>query len=145
MSNPFKNLNWSDLGKGLLILIVSTAMASLEPIFQSGGWPTWLQFEPILQTTVAAALLYLVKNIFTNPSTLLRSAFGTLNFADVMWGILLAVGSAFLSSLVDILQAGGWPTWVILKPTLISAVAAGLAYIIKNVLTNSNKELLKRK
>ena len=139
MGNLFSNLNWADLGKGLLILIVSTILGALQPVLAT-GWPTWLQFEPILQTTIAAALLYIVKNIFTNPVMVLRSTFGTLNAGDIIWGIVLAVGAAFFSSLIDIFQHG-WPTWTAIQPILLSAAMAGITYIIKNVFTNSEGTL----
>jgi len=141
MKNPFLNLNWADLGKSLLILIISTMLASLVPVLQT-GWPTWATFEPILQTTIAAALVYLVKNIFTNPLALVKSSFGSLNLMDFVWGFVIAVGSTILSSLVDILQVG-WPTWASFQPVLLSSVLAGITYIMKNFVTNSNNVLLK--
>lgn len=143
MKNPFANLNWADLGKGLLILAVSTMMASLAPIFQEHGWPTWAMFEPILQTTLAAMIVYIIKNMFTNPVTLIRSSFGKLDIRDILWGLLITVGSFVLSSLVDILQSG-WPTWEAFKPILFGAVAAGITYIMKNVVTNNENDLLKK-
>jgi hypothetical protein len=142
MSNPFSNLNWADVGKGLLILVVSTILASLVPVLQS-GWPTWSQFEPILQTTTAAALVYLVKNIFTNNALLVKSSFGTINLMDIIWGFIIAVASTMLSSLADILM-NGWPTWTTFQPILLSAVLAGITYIMKSVVTNSNNVLLQK-
>lgn len=142
MKNPFLNLNWADFGKGLLILVVSTMLASLEPLFKT-GWPTWLQFEPILQTTVAAVLVYIVKNMFTNVNQENRSPLYQLNFTDIMWGIVIAVGSFVLSSIVDILQTG-WPTWETLKPIMSGAVSAGISYIVKNLFTSTNNQLLKK-
>lgn len=141
MKNPFLNLNWADLGKSLLILIVSTMLASMVPLLQT-GWPTWAAFEPILQTTLAAALVYLVKNVFTNPLALVKSSFGTLNLMDIVWGLVITIGSTILSSLVNILQVG-WPTWVAFQPVLLSAVLAGITYVMKNFVTNSNNVLLK--
>ena len=140
MKNPFAVLNWTDLGKGLLILIVSTILGAIQPIL-SAGWPTWLQFEPILQTTIAAAILYLIKNIFTNPQIIINSTFGTVNFTDIMWGVVLAVGAAFFSSMYDIFLHG-WPTWAAIQPILLSAAIAGVTYIVKNVFTNSQNQLM---
>jgi hypothetical protein len=48
-----------------------------------------------------------------------------------------------LSSLADILM-NGWPTWTTFQPILLSAVLAGITYIMKSVVTNSNNVLLQK-
>ena len=101
MKNPFASLNWSDFGKGLLILIVSTLLASVGTLFEQGNL-TWVAFQPILQTTIAAALLYIVKNMFTNPLTLVKSSLGAISFTDILWALFLVIGSSLLSSLSDL-------------------------------------------
>lgn len=144
MKTTFLNLNWLDIGKGLLILVVSTMLALIQPIFEAGSFPTWLQFQPILQTTIAAALLYLLKNVFTNPLSIAKSAFGTFDFNDILWGVLLVAGSTLISSLIDIFNSGMWPSWEALRPILMSSVMAGISYILKNTFTNSDNKLLKK-
>lgn len=69
----------------------------------------------------------------------------SLGMKDVIKGFLVTILTSVLSSVVAILNAGTIPTdlasW---KPTLIAGISAGLAYIAKNFLTNSNDEFLKK-
>jgi len=72
-----------------------------------------------------------------------NSKFGTLNWKDISRGFLMAVGTSVVISLGTLLNSGKFPTWDQLVPTLLSGLAAGLFYLGKNVLTNSNDKLLK--
>ena len=141
MENPFKNVKWAVWGKGLLILIVSTMFGSLVPIFQDGGWPTWLQFQPVLFTTVSAAIVYISKSLFVKPAPA-DSKIIDLNFKDIFWALIIVVGSALLSQLADLFYTG-WPTWATFKPILISSAIAGGTYLMKNFVTNSDNKFLK--
>jgi hypothetical protein len=69
--------------------------------------------------------------------------FGTLIFSDFVKAAFTAVLTAILTALVPILQKGEFPTSAQLKTIALAGLAAGLAYIIKNLLTNSKDELLK--
>ena len=63
----FLNLNWADLGKGLLIAFLTALLGGLLEPLKAGQIPTtWLAFQPIFEFSLAAAVSYLLKNLFTN-------------------------------------------------------------------------------
>ena len=65
--SKFFNLNWADLGKGLLIAFLTALLGGLLELLQAGTLPTtWVMFQPILEVSLSAAVAYLLKNIFTN-------------------------------------------------------------------------------
>jgi len=66
-NSKFFNVNWADLGKGLLIAFLTALLGGLLELLQTGALPTtWLAFQPILELSLAAAVSYLLKNLFTN-------------------------------------------------------------------------------
>ena len=65
MSN-FGNLNWADLGKGLLIAFGTVVLGGLAPIVSGGILPDGSTFVGLCVTGFGAALTYLLKNLFTN-------------------------------------------------------------------------------
>lgn len=66
-NSKFFNLNWADLGKGLLIAFLTALLGGLLELIQAGTLPTtWVQFQPILELSLAASVSYLLKNLFTN-------------------------------------------------------------------------------
>lgn len=66
-NSKFFNLNWADLGKGLLIAFLTALLGGLLELLQAGELPTtWLAFQPILEVSLSAAVAYLLKNLFTN-------------------------------------------------------------------------------
>jgi hypothetical protein len=69
--------------------------------------------------------------------------FGTLIFSDFVKAAFTAILTAILTALVPILQSGAFPTGAQLKTIALAGLAAGVAYIVKNLLTNSKDELLK--
>jgi hypothetical protein len=69
--------------------------------------------------------------------------FGTLIWTDIVKAVFTAVLTAVLSAIVPILQSGNFPTGAQLKTIALAGLAAGVAYLIKNMLTNSKDELLK--
>lgn len=65
--SKFFNLNWADLGKGLLIAFLTALLGGILELLQAGQLPTtWVAFQPILELSLAAAVSYLLKNLFTN-------------------------------------------------------------------------------
>jgi hypothetical protein len=67
MNSKFFNLNWADLGKGLLIAFLTALLGGILELLQAGQLPTtWVAFQPILELSLAAAVSYLLKNLFTN-------------------------------------------------------------------------------
>ena len=69
------------------------------------------------------------------------SNFGTLNLKDLGKGLLVAVGSAVIGVITTSLQAGSLTfDW---KQIGTIALAAALAYLGKNLFTNSTGEVAK--
>ena len=61
-----------------------------------------------------------------------------LDWYDLVKGAIVASLTAVLGSIYAILQTGLVPTLAELKTICIAWIGAGLAYLIKNLLTNSN-------
>jgi hypothetical protein len=72
-----------------------------------------------------------------------RSNFLSLNATDFLKGFVMVIITALLTGIYQLLTNGGTLDWITLKPVLLSAVAAGLGYIIKNYLTNSQGEVFR--
>jgi hypothetical protein len=68
----------------------------------------------------------------------------TINWADFGKGIIVAIITAFLATIEGIVDAGGLPSLSELKTALIIGGTAGVAYIIKNLLTGSSGVFLKK-
>lgn len=73
----------------------------------------------------------------------MKSKFLTLDTKDAINGFVVAFLSAALSTILATLDSGTLPTLAELKSAGIIGLTAGLSYLIKNVLTNSNGELVK--
>jgi len=72
----------------------------------------------------------------------MKSSFFTLNSKDFTRGLFIAVLSAVVTFLYTCIQAGNFVIdWSAIG---MAALSAALAYITKNLLTNSNDELLKK-
>ena len=70
----------------------------------------------------------------------MKSTFGKLNWLDLGKGFVVANFSALITSVYQIIQAGT-PiifAWAFFQPIVYVSVGAGLAYLIKNVFTNSD-------
>ena len=64
-----------------------------------------------------------------------------LNWQDLVRGIVVAIITAFLTALLPVLQSGSFPTKAQLMVAVSCGVTAAIAYIIKNLLTNSKDQL----
>lgn len=73
----------------------------------------------------------------------MKSVFGTLNWKDAINGLIVAFLSASLSGITVILDAGKLPLLADLKTAGVVGLTAGLSYLLKNILTNSQGEILK--
>lgn len=73
----------------------------------------------------------------------MKSKFLSLDTKDAINGFVVAFLSAALSTILATLDSGALPTLAELKSAGIIGLTAGLSYLIKNVLTNSNGELIK--
>ena len=68
----------------------------------------------------------------------MNSNFLKLNFVDVLKGLIVAILTAILGAVYAILSAGGLPTMQDAKTIGISCLWAGIAYLLKNIFTNSD-------
>lgn len=73
----------------------------------------------------------------------MRSKFGTLSTQDFFKGLFIAFVTALLTGIYQVFQTTSAFDWPTLKPVLFTAIAAGLSYIIKNYLTNSQDQLMR--
>ena len=72
------------------------------------------------------------------------SDFLKINVRDLVKGSVVAVLAVLTSSLVTILESGALPTVEQLKKIGLIALTAGVSYLLKNFLTNSQDEVLKK-
>jgi hypothetical protein len=70
MNSKFLKLNATDFIKGLVLAAITALITGTYELIQSGWALTfdWITWKPIIMTTAAAALSYLIKNFFTNSS-----------------------------------------------------------------------------
>jgi hypothetical protein len=73
----------------------------------------------------------------------MKSTFLKLNIKDIGKALILTFITALLTGIYQLLQVGTLLTWESFKPVVLSAIAAVIGYLLKNVLTNSNDEFLK--
>lgn len=71
------------------------------------------------------------------------SNFLKLNLQDLLKGVFVAFITSVLSGVYAIIQSGAIPTMAELKVIALSGCTAGIAYLLKNLMTNSNGNLLK--
>jgi hypothetical protein len=74
----------------------------------------------------------------------MKSKFLQLNAKDFFRGLLIAVLTAIITGVIDILDNGAIFTWVTMKPVLIAGVSAALSYLLKCLVTNSKDQMFKR-
>lgn len=72
----------------------------------------------------------------------MNSSFFTLNTRDFVKGLFIAVITAVITVVYTTIQTGTLTfDWKVISTT---ALSAALAYIMKNLFTNSNDQLLKK-
>lgn len=64
--STFLNLDLMDIGKGLIVAVLSTVLTALYSVVQDGTMPTGEEWKGVLSIAVTSALAYLVKNVFSN-------------------------------------------------------------------------------
>ena len=68
----------------------------------------------------------------------MNSGFLNLNAKDFLKGLVVAVLSALIAGVLQLLQAGPFTfDWATFQPIVLTAVYAALAYLSKNLFTNS--------
>ena len=75
----------------------------------------------------------------------MKSKLFSLNSKDWIKGFAVAVITAILTGALQLFQTGPveW-TFVFWQPTVYGGITAGIAYLLKNVFTNSEDQLLKK-
>ncbi len=63
-TSNFLSLNWLDLGKGLIMAILTPVFTTLYTSFEAGIFT--LNWHLILVSAIGGAMAYLGKNFFTN-------------------------------------------------------------------------------
>lgn len=74
----------------------------------------------------------------------MKGTIGTLVISDWLKGLLVTVFTTLLTGIYAILAAGTFPTWAQFQPYLVSSIAAGIAYVLKNLGSNSDGQFLKK-
>ena len=74
----------------------------------------------------------------------MKSSFLKLDTQDLVKGFAVAFLSVGLTGLIATLDSGSLPTLTELKQAGIVGLTAGLSYLLKNLLTNSEDELMKK-
>jgi hypothetical protein len=74
----------------------------------------------------------------------MKSKFMTLDLNDLLHGIVIAVLTAIIAGVLDMLQKGAVFDWVSIKPVLIAAISAALSYLLKCLSTNSQNQMFTR-
>lgn len=67
----------------------------------------------------------------------------SLNWHDIIKALLVAFLTTFVATIGQSLDAGIFPTLAQIKVAALSGLAAAVAYLAKNLFTNSNGQILK--
>jgi hypothetical protein len=71
----------------------------------------------------------------------MKSKLFKLNVRDIVRAVVMAFITALLTGTYKIIQTGATLDWVTFRPVVMASFAAAIAYLLKNVLTNSNDEM----
>lgn len=72
-----------------------------------------------------------------------NSPFGKLNLRDLTNGLVVAFLTTGLTNLIQVLDSGKLPTLAEVKAGALAGVVASLAYLLKNLATNSQGQIAK--
>jgi hypothetical protein len=71
----------------------------------------------------------------------MKSRIFTLDLRDLANGLFVAILTALLTGIIEILGDGAVFDWIHIKPVLIAGISAACAYLLKSLSTNSRNEL----
>ena len=71
----------------------------------------------------------------------MKSKIFTLDLRDLVNGLFVAVLTALLTGIIDILGNGAIFDWIHIKPVIIAGISAACAYLLKSLSTNSRNQL----
>ena len=74
----------------------------------------------------------------------MKSKFLKLNSLDFINGLIIAIFCTFITGFYQLIANGGIINWMTVKPVVIAAIGSGVAYLTKNLLTNSKGEFMRR-
>ncbi len=72
----------------------------------------------------------------------MSSKFLRLNRRDFIRGLIVTVICALITGIYHVIAGGFILDWITLKPVVIAALGAGISYLTKNLLTNSNGKFM---
>jgi len=72
--SKFLQLNLRDFLKGLVLAFITAIITGIYELLQTGAALDWVTLKPVLMVSIAAALSYLIKNLFTNTDGKILSA-----------------------------------------------------------------------
>lgn len=64
-----------------------------------------------------------------------------LNMQDLLKGAVITFITSVLTAVLTILEAGGIPDWAQIKVIVTTGLIAGVSYLLKNFLTDSQGKL----
>ena len=73
----------------------------------------------------------------------MRSKYLKLNTRDFINGIIVAILCTFLTGFYQLVANGGLINWITIKPVVIAAIGSGVAYLTKNLLSNSKGQFMR--
>ena len=74
----------------------------------------------------------------------MKSNFFSLNLFDILKGLVVSVIATVLTAILNLLQTGADLFSLDWKSILTIAITSGIAYIVKNLLTNNKDEILSK-
>ncbi|HUX58544.1 MAG TPA: hypothetical protein VMV77_16360 [Bacteroidales bacterium] len=74
----------------------------------------------------------------------MKSKIFTLDYRDLINGLLIAFLAAMIDGIIKILGSGAVFDWPSLKIVLIAGISAALAYLVKSLSTNSHNQLFRK-
>jgi hypothetical protein len=72
----------------------------------------------------------------------MSSKFLRLNRSDFIRGLIVTVICTLITGIYQVIASGFEFNWITMKPVVIAAVGAGISYLTKNLLTNSNGKFM---
>jgi hypothetical protein len=73
----------------------------------------------------------------------MSSKFLKLNSRDFINGLIVAILCSFLTGFYQLIANGGMINWITVKPVVIAAIGSGIAYLTKNLLSNSKGQFMR--
>lgn len=72
----------------------------------------------------------------------MSSKFLRLNRRDFIRGLIVTVICTLITGIYQVIASGFEFNWITFKPVLIAAIGAGISYLTKNLLTNSEGKFM---